>query len=319
MSFKVFLTRPLPSAAMQALQSQVDLEYNTADRVLRKEEIIAGIAGKEGLLCLLTDPIDAEIMDAAPDLKIIANYAVGYNNIDLAAAQARNILVSNTPGVLTESTAELTISLLLATARRLPEADRFTRKGQWKGWGPQLFLGKEVHGSTLGIIGMGRIGKAVARRASALGLSICYWNRTRLTEAEEQRLALRYVSQTELLRQSDFVTLHLAYTPETHHLIDATALATMRQGSFLINTARGSIVDEAALVEALQTGHLGGAGLDVFEEEPTIHPRLFSLPKVVLLPHIGSATVKTRTAMGLLAVDNLLAGLRGEKPPNLVS
>lgn len=319
MSFNVFLTRQLPAAAMQALQTQVNLSYNPNDRVLRKEEIIDGIAGKEGLLSLLTDQIDADIMDAAPHLKIIANYAVGYNNIDLAAAQARNILVTNTPDVLTESTAELAISLLLATARRIPEADRFTRKGQWKGWGPQLFLGKEVHGSTLGIIGMGRIGKAVARRASALGMSLCYWNRTRLQEAEEQRLALRYVSQAELLRQSDFVSLHLAYTPETHHLINAEALAQMPKGSFLINTARGAIVDEQALVEALQAGHLGGAGLDVFEEEPTIHPRLFSFPNVVLLPHIGSATVKTRTAMGMLAVDNLLAGLRGEQPGNLVT
>ncbi len=315
---KVFLTRQLPSQVMELLKPQVDLSYNTEDRVLSKTEIIEGLRGKKGLLCLLTDTIDAEVMDAAPDLKIIANYAVGFNNIDLAAAKARGIWVSNTPGVLTEATAELTMSLLLTTARRIVEADQFTRSGLWGGWGPLQYLGKEVHGSTLGIIGLGRIGKAVVKRARAFGMAIIYWNRTRLEIAEEKELGIRYFSKEEVLRQSDFVSLHLAYTAETHHLIDSAALAMMPTGSFLINTARGKIVDEKALVKALQSGHLGGAGLDVYEEEPRIHPALFQFPNVVLLPHLGSATLKTRTAMGLLAVENLLAGLQGNVPPNAV-
>jgi len=319
MSAKVFLTRQLPPQAMQLLKAQVELSYNREDRVLSKKEIIKGLRGKEGLLCLLTDTIDGEVMDAAPDLKIIANYAVGFNNIDLQAAKERGIWVSNTPGVLTEATAELTMSLLLATARRIVEADQFTRGGHWAGWAPLQYLGREVYGSTLGIIGLGRIGKAVVKRARAFGMKVIYWNRTRLEESEEAQLGLRYCSKEDVLRQSNFVSLHLAYTPETHHLIDSAALAMMPRGSFLINTARGKIVEESALVEALESKHLGGAGLDVYEEEPRIHSKLFQFSNVVLLPHLGSATVKTRTAMGLMAIENLMAGLQDKAPPNAVN
>ncbi len=314
----VFLTRRLPQTIIERLQSSVDLSMNPHDRPLTREELIEGVRGKKGLLCLLTDQIDAEVMDAAPDLKIIANYAVGYNNIDLQAARDRNIWVTNTPGVLTEATAELAMSLLLAAARRIGEGDQLVRSGQWTGWGPLQLLGKELHGSTLGIIGMGRIGQALAHRAAAFGMKIQYWNRTRLSVSNEEEKAWTYRSLQMLLASSDFISLHLSYTPETHHLIDAAALASMPQGSILVNTARGAVVDEAALVTALQEGHLGAAGLDVYEEEPQLHPGLMHLPNVVLLPHLGSATQKTREAMGHLAVENLLAGLNGVAPTHAV-
>ncbi len=314
----VFLTRRLPQTIIERLQSSVDLSINPHDRPLTRAELIEGVRGKEGLLCLLTDQIDAEVMDAAPDLKVIANYAVGYNNIDLQAARDRNIWVTNTPGVLTEATAELAMSLLLAAARRIGEGDQLVRSGQWTGWGPLQLLGKELHGSTLGVIGMGRIGQALAHRAAAFGMNIQYWNRTRLLVSKEEEKAWTYRSLPMLLASSDFISLHLSYTPETHHLIDAAALASMPQGSILVNTARGAVVDEAALVTALQEGHLGAAGLDVYEAEPQVHPGLMHLPNVVLLPHLGSATQKTREAMGHLAVENLLAGLNGVAPTHVV-
>lgn len=319
MTPKVFLTRPLPAQVMELLKKEVDLTYNSEDRVLTKKEIIEGVKGKDGLLCLLTDKIDGEVMDASPQLKIIANYAVGYNNIDIPAAQERSLMVTNTPGVLTAATAELAIALILTVGRRLIEADLFAKSAQWQGWGPLQYIGKEIDGSTLGIIGLGRIGKAVAQRALALGMKISYWNRTRLSTKEEEELNVQYLPKKTLLQQADFVSLHLAYHQETHHLIAEEELSLMPKGSFLINTARGAIVKEAALVEALKSGHLAGAGLDVYEKEPKINPELFELPNVVLLPHIGSATLKTRTAMGMLAVKNLLAGLKGQQPPNLVN
>lgn len=316
---KVFLTRELPPKAMEKLRAHVDLEMNIEDRVLRKDEIIEGVKGKDGLLCLLTDGIDGEVMDANPNLKIIANYAVGFNNIDVEAATKRGIPVTNTPGVLTDTTADTAFSLILAGARRVVEADSFARTGRWMGWGPLQYLGKDVWGATLGIIGLGRIGKEVVHRSKGFKMKTVYWNRTRLSAEEEKELGVEYMSLENVLRTADFISIHVAYNSETHHLINARSFELMKEDAYLINTARGPIVDEKALVYALEQGQLAGAGLDVFEQEPFIEPALRKMKQVVLLPHLGSATIETRTKMGLIAVENLLAGLRGERPPNQVN
>ena len=316
---KVFLTRQLPPLVMERLHMHTDLEVNPEDRVLSKQEIQMGIQGKDGLLCLLTDTIDGELLDANPNLKIVANYAVGFNNIDVEAATKRGIPVTNTPGVLTETSADMAFALMLAVGRRVVEADRFARTGTWKGWGPLQFLGTDVSGSTLGIIGMGRIGKAVARRASGFNMRVLYWNRTRMTREEEHALGVSYGAFEEVLKHGDFVSLNIAYHSDTHHLIDAAALRAMKQTSFLINTARGAVVDEQALMKALQRKQIAGAGLDVFEHEPRISPELREMDQVVLLPHLASATIETRTKMGMIAVDNLLARFAGIPLPNLVN
>ena len=316
---KVFLTRELPPKAMQRLLETTELEYNKEDRVLRKEEIIKGIQGKDILLCLLTDAIDGEIMDANPNLKVIANYAVGFNNIDVEAATQRRIPVTNTPGVLTETSADMAFALIMATARRIPEADKYLRTGNWKGWGPLQFLGADIYGATLGIIGMGRIGKAVARRATGFDMRVVYWNRTRLSVQEEKEKGIEYLSFEEVLKQSDFVSLNVAYNSETHHLIGKKEFELMSPNAYIINTARGPVIDEKALVIALQEGQIRGAGLDVFENEPEVEPELLEMENVVLLPHLASATIDTRTKMAMKAIDNLLAVWEGEIPPNLVN
>ncbi|MEM9821312.1 MAG: D-glycerate dehydrogenase [Bacteroidota bacterium] len=319
MKAKVFLTRKLPEEAIAYLQEKVDLEMNPHDRVLSREELAAGIRGKDALLCLLTDQIDAELMDLNPGLQVISNYAVGFNNIDVAAATQRGIPVTNTPGVLTETSADLAFALLISAARRIVEADEFVRKGQWQGWGPMQFLGTDVFGAKLGIVGLGRIGKALARRARGFDMDIYYWNRTRLSLDEEKKLGLQYCTLAALLSQVDYVSLHLAYHPATHHFISVEELAMMKPSAFLINTARGAIVDEAALVSALAQRQIAGAGLDVFEREPQVSPGLFQMKNVVLLPHLGSATHRTRTRMAKMAVDNLLAVLEGKRPDYLVN
>ncbi len=316
---KVFLTRSLPEQVMKRLQAETELEMNTEERALTKEEIIAGIQGKDALLCLLTDHIDAQVMNANPNLKVIANYAVGYNNIDLEAASERGIAVTNTPGVLTESSADLAFALIISLARRIAEADHYIRSEKWPGWEPSQFLGADVYGATLGIIGLGRIGKALAKRGKGFDMNVIYWNRTRLSEEEEHTLGLTYRPMDEVLAQADFVSLHVAYTPDTHHLIDKTAFSKMKDSGFIINTARGAVIDEQALVDALKSKEIAGAGLDVFEEEPKIHPDLLTMNNTVLLPHIGSASVTTRTKMGMIAVDNILAGCKGQKIPNQVN
>jgi glyoxylate reductase len=315
---KVFLTRELPAAVMARLAEEVELTVNPDDRVLSKEEIIEGVKGKDALLCLLTDPIDREVLSANPDLKIVANYAVGYNNIDVKAAAEMGIPVSNTPGVLTETSADLAFALIMAVSRRVVEADAYLRTGQWGGWGPLQFLGPDVYGSTLGIIGLGRIGKAVARRAKGFDMNVKYWNRTRLSMEEEQRENCEYMPLEELLQAADFVSLHVAYAPETHHLISQRELGLMKKGAVLINTSRGAVVDEKALVTALKEGEIWGAGLDVFEHEPEVEKELLTMKNVVLLPHLGSASVATRTKMGMIAIDNILAACKGEPIPNLV-
>ncbi|WP_423982693.1 2-hydroxyacid dehydrogenase [Ilumatobacter sp.] len=279
----------------------------------------AQLADADGVVTLLSDRVDDGFLDAAPRARIVANVAVGYNNIDVAACTAREVRVSNTPGVLTDATADLTMGLLIAATRRLGEGERLIRSGTpWK-WGMFMMLGTGLQGRRLGIVGMGGIGTAVASRARAFGMEIVYHNRTAVASDIEQLLEARRLPLDELLATSDVVSLHCPYSDETHHLIDAAALATMRRSAYLVNTARGPIVDEAALVDALDDGRIAGAALDVFENEPDVHPGLVDLDNVVLAPHLGSATTETRTAMAELAARNVIALLRGDEPPTPVN
>jgi glyoxylate reductase len=323
---RVLMTQLVPTPAIERLREAVGgdsvLDINPdADRIWTKDELISKL--REGnynaLYCMLTNPIDAQVMDAAPNLKIIANMAVGYNNIDVAEATRRAIPVTNTPGVLTDTTADFAWTLLMATARRVVEGDRFVREGRFHGWGPLMLVGQDVHGKTLGIIGFGRIGRAMAKRASGFGMQVLYYDRDPADEQTNRALNARFVSMDELLEQSDHVTIHTDYNPATHHLIGAPELARMKRTAFLINTARGACVDEAALVEALMNGQIAGAGLDVFEREPEIHPGLIQLQNVVIAPHIASASLDTRTAMATMAADNVIAVFNDQRPPNLVN
>jgi len=316
---KVLVTGRLPEKELELIKKEHEIETNEHDRPMPREEILKKIEDKEGLLCMLTDLIDRELLDQASRLKMIANYAVGYNNIDLAAATVRGIPVSNTPDVLTEATAELAFALILATARRVTEGDRISREGRFKAWAPLLFLGCEVTGKTLGIIGLGRIGKALAKKAGGFDMKIYYYNRNPLNKADEERMGLKYLGLEELLGRADFISLHVPLTDNTHHLIGREELALMKPSAYLINTSRGSVVDEEALAEALKEKRIAGAGLDVYENEPQINSGLLELENVVLLPHVGSATWETRTKMARVAVENLLAGLRGDRPPNCLN
>lgn len=302
---------------MERLDRETDLAWHREDRLATKAEMIAGLKGRDALLCNILDRVDGELLDACPGLKVVANFGVGFNNIDVADATARKIPVTNTPGVLTDATADIAFALLLAVARRLGEGERIVRGNQWPGWQPLQLLGADVTGATLGIIGFGRIGQAVARRAKAFGMRVIYWNRKAVPASAE--FDATRVSFEEALRQSDFVSLHVAYTPETHHLLDAPQFALMKPSAFVINTARGAVVNEAALVRALQTKQIAGAGLDVFEREPQLTPGLVGLENVVLAPHLGSATIGTRTRMGMIALDNLLAVCAGRRPANCVN
>jgi len=316
---KVFLTRELPPQAMERLRNETELEMNQEDRVLTRHELLEGVKGKDALLCQLTDQVDKEVLSANPRLKIVANYAVGYNNIDVEAATAMGVPVSNTPGVLTETSADLAFALLMAGARRVVEGDKYLRTGAWSGWGPLQFLGMDIHGTVLGIIGLGRIGTAMAKRGKGFGMKVKYWNRTRLSETEESRLGLSYLAFDELLKTADFVSLHVAYTDETHHLIGEKELKTMKPSALLINTARGAVVDEAALVNALEAGEIWGAALDVYEKEPQVHPKLLEMDNVVLLPHMASASKATRTKMAMIAIDTILAVWNGTEAPYLIN
>jgi len=319
--FKVFLTRRIPQPAIdKLLENNIHLELNEEDRVLTKEEIMEGVEGKDGLICLLTDTIDSEIMDhAGSQLKIIANYAVGYNNIDIPAANARKIPVTNTPGVLTDTTADFTIALLLAIARKVVISDKYTREGKFKGWGPLLQLGTDVFGKTLGIIGCGRIGSAVARRAAkGFDMKILYYDTKSFPELEKE-LDMEFCSFDSLLKSSDFISLHVPLTKNTKHLIGKKEITKMRSTAFLINTSRGPVIDERALVEALKENRIAGAALDVYENEPELAPGLNDLENVILAAHIASASIETRTKMGLIAVENLLVGLEGKIPPNCIN
>ncbi|HPB27424.1 MAG TPA: D-glycerate dehydrogenase [Acidobacteriota bacterium] len=303
----VLLTHPLPFGAERRFPTHYTLRRPPAAAWPDRAALAAALPGCRGLVCLLTDTIDAALIDAAPDLQIIANVGVGFNNIDWAHARERGIAVTNTPGALTEATADLTLALLLAAARRVVEADRFVRDGRFAGWDLELLLGLELNGATLGIVGLGRIGQAVARRARGFGMRIVYHNRSAVDPAVEAALEARRLPLDELLRAADVVSLHCPLGPATRHLIDARALAAMKPGAILINTARGPVVDEAALVDALRAGRLRAAGLDVYEGEPAVHPGLLALDNVVLLPHIGSATETARRAIVQMAVDNVIA------------
>jgi lactate dehydrogenase-like 2-hydroxyacid dehydrogenase len=314
----IFVTRRIPQPGLDLL-TDFDVTVNPEDRVLTKQEVIAGAKGKDAVLCLLTDPIDSEIMDAVPTVKIFANYAVGFNNIDVDAATQRKIVITNAPGVLTDTTADMAWTLLMAAARRVVEADKFCRDGQFKGWAPMLFLGVDIHHKTLGIIGMGRIGQAMARRASGFDMRVLYYDENSLFPEKEAELKASYASMEQLLMESDFVSLHVPLMPSTRHLISRKELALMKPTAILINTARGPVVDEKALVEALQSKRIFGAGLDVFEAEPALAPGLTALDNVVIPPHIASATIDTRTKMATIAAGNIVAFFKGEVPPTIVN
>ena len=314
----VFLTRHLPEPVMTQLKRAFDLRYPPEDHPLSKEDLRAGMQNADGMVSMLSDPITRELIEAASRLKIIANYAVGYNNIDLAAARDRGIVVTNTPGVLTETTADLTWALLLAAARRIPEGDRRVKSGKWDGWAPKELLGYDIHRKTLGIVGMGRIGQAVARRAAGFSMHLLYFSRTRLSSEREKALQAAYLPLDRLLAQSDFVSLHLPLNGGSRRLIGKEAFQTMKRSAILINTARGAIVDEAALVDALRNRRIAAAGLDVYEAEPVVPPALRRLDNVVILPHIGSATAETRIRMGEMVLANLAAFFANQQPPNVV-
>ncbi len=319
MKAKVFVTRRIPREGLELLEEGgVAFEVFGGDRPIGREELLEGVKDKDGLLCLLTDRVDREVMEAAPGLRVISLYAVGYDKVDLREATRRGILVTNTPGVLTDATADLAWALLFAAARRVVEADRFFRSGKWTGWGPLQFLGADITGRTLGVVGAGRIGTNFAKKAKGFGMKVLYVHPRRNAELEEE-LGARRVSLEELLRESDFVSLHVPLTEETRGMIGAAELSLMKPGAVLVNTSRGPVVDERALVAALREGRPAAAGLDVYENEPLPAPGLTDLPNAVCLPHIGSATVGTRTRMARMAARNLLDGLEGKVPPNLVN
>jgi len=319
MGWNVYVTRRVPKPGIDLLRERCEVvNVNPEDRALTREELLEAVRERDGVLCLLTDRIDGEVMDAARGCKVFANYAVGYDNIDVPAATERGILITNTPGVLTDATADLAWALLFAAARRVAEGDRFVRAGKFTGWGPMMLLGGDVTGRTLGIIGAGRIGQAMARRSVGFGMTVLYTNPSPRPELERETGA-RKVTLDELLRESDFVSIHCPLNHETHHLIGPRELELMKPTAYLINTARGPIVDERALVGALREKQIAGAGLDVYEDEPEPAAGLVELDNVVLLPHLGSASIQARTDMATMAARNLLAVLEGKRPPNPVN
>jgi lactate dehydrogenase-like 2-hydroxyacid dehydrogenase len=310
----VYITRMIPQAIIDTLRRSHEVEVNPEDRALTREELLCQIRGRDAVITLLTDSIDGEALDAAgPQCRIFANYAVGFNNFDVAAATQRGVIMTNTPGVLDEATATHAWALLLAAARRIPESDRFLRAGLWRGWSPMDFLGQDVDHKTLGVAGLGRIGKQFARKAAAFDMKVIYTDMQPAPEFERQYGAT-FVDKATLLRESDFLSIHLPLMAETRHYIGAAELAAMKPTAVLINAGRGPLVDEAALVEALRNKVIWSAGLDVFENEPLLAPGLAELENVVIVPHIASATIRTRMAMGQIAIDNVIAVLKGEPP-----
>ena len=313
---RVVVTGRVPDAAIEKLRAAHEVEMWPDPEPIGREELLRRVAGADAVVSLLTERIDAELLDAAgPQLKVVANVAVGYDNIDVPACTERSVVATNTPGVLTDATADIAFGLILMATRRLGEGERLIRSGrEWK-WGMFFLLGSGLQGKTLGVVGMGGIGQATARRARAFGMEIVYQSRSEIDAGIAAELGARRVELDELLSVSDVVSLHCPYGPATHHLIGAEQLAAMQDSAYLVNTARGPIVDEAALASALREGRIAGAGLDVYEHEPRVHPELRELDNVVLLPHLGSATVETRTAMAVLAAENVLAVLGGQRPP----
>ncbi len=315
----VLVTRMVPQENLDRLRERFDVEVNTEDRPLTREELKAKVKGRDAILSMLTDTIDGEILDAAgPKCRIVANFAVGYNNFDLAAATRRGVVLINTPGVLDDATATLAFTLLLSVARRIVEADKYVRDGKWTGWAPLFFIGLDVDGKTLGVAGLGRIGKNMARKAAAFGMKIIY-NDVRRDAELETTLGARFVDKETLLRESDFLTLHVPLIPETHHYIGEKELAAMKPTAVLINAARGPVVDEKALARALKDKVIWGAGLDVFENEPKVEPSLLGLDNVIVVPHVATGTTETRLNMGRIAVDNIVRVLGGQPPATCVN
>ena len=316
---RVYVTRKVPKQAIMRLQPECEVEVWDGELPVPRDVLIEKVHDIDGLYCLLTDRVGPQLLDAAPHLRVVSNMAVGYDNIDVPACTARGIPVGNTPGVLTETTADLTFALLMAAARRIVEGVDYVRAGRWKTWGPVLLMGPDVHGATLGIIGLGRIGQAVARRARGFDMRILYHDIYPMPEAEAS-LAATFVDMDTLLAESDFVTLHVNLTEDTHHLIGREELGVMKSTAVLVNASRGGVVDPEALYEALQEGEIACAALDVTEPEPILEDDpLLSLPNCIVVPHIGSASVATRTKMATMAAENLLAGLRGEPLPNCIN
>ncbi len=319
---RIYLTRPLPEPAARLLR-EAPVEVRSWDRddtPVARDVLLREVVDADGVICLITEKMDAEVIERMAHCRVIAQVAVGYDNIDVPAATRKGIVVTNTPGVLTETTADMGWAILMATARRVVEGDKFTRSGRWKTWEIMGFTGQDVHGATLGIVGMGRIGLAIARRATGFAMPVLYCNRNRLPEAQERGVNARHVSLDELLQQSDFVVISAALTPETRHLISERELGLMKRTAVLVNIARGPIVDQRALYRALVDNKIWAAGLDVFETEPVpMDEPLLKLDNVVLPPHLGSASVATRIKMAATAAENCLVGVRGEVPPNVVN
>jgi glyoxylate reductase len=316
---KIFITRKIPAAGIQLLKNKgYEVEVYQEDSALPYEVLLEKTKQADALITLLSDKIDKNLIESSGRLKIIANYAVGYNNIDTESAKQNNIVVTNTPDILTPATADLTWALILAVTKRVAEGDQFVRQGKFTGWGPELLLGGDITGKTMGIIGAGRIGQAAGRRAAGFEMKILYTSNSPKPDFEKQTGAQK-VTLDELLNQSDIITIHCPLTPETHHLLNADNLNKVKKGAYLINTSRGQVVHEEALVKALQSGQLAGAGLDVFEFEPEVHPALFTMPQAVLMPHAGSATFETRSEMAAMCARNIIAVMEGKPPINPVN
>ena len=312
----VLVTRRLPQEALDRIAARCDMTLYDGEGAMPRDQLLTKVAGKAGVITLITDQVDEEFLEAAgPQLKVVANYAVGFDNIDVQACTRHGVLACNTPEVLTETTADTAFALMMAAARRVAEGDRYLRSGTRWIWGPLMMLGQDVHHAIVGIVGFGRIGQALARRARGFDMRVLYYDMDRPPVEVEQELGAEYRDLEDLLRESDFVSLHTSLTPQTRHLINAARLALMKPTAVLVNTSRGPIIDEQALVQALQQGQIFAAGLDVFEREPQVHPGLLSCDNAVLIPHLGSATVTTRLAMADLAADNLLAALEDRRPP----
>ncbi len=319
LSWNVYVTRRIPQQGIDLLEENCDLvEINPDDKVLSQKELLSKVSGRDGVLCLLTDKIGPEVFDAAKGAKIFANYAVGYDNIDVKAATERGMMITNTPGVLTDATADMAWALIFAIARRVVDSDRFTREGKFKGWGPMLFLGGDITGRTLGVIGAGRIGTAMALKSRGFHMRVLYTDISR-NEVLESALGAERVDLDTLLKESDYVSVHVLLAESTRHLIGEREFGLMKSTAYLVNTSRGPVIDEKALVGILREKKIAGAGLDVYEEEPGLAPGLTELDNAVLTPHIASATVETRGKMSVMAAENLLAGLRGDRPPNLLN
>lgn len=317
---QIFVTRQIPQEGLEILKDYCQVEVSEYDGVIPRSLLLKRVKDTDGLLVLLTDKIDKEVISAAGKrLRVISNYAVGYNNIDIGEATKKGIMVTNTPGVLTETTADLAWALLMSIARRIVEGDKFVRAGKFRGWEPMLLLGTDIYEATLGLIGFGRIGQAMARRAKGFNLKVLYYDKNPVSPIMEKELGVSRAGFDEILRKSDFISIHVPLNEETFHLIGQKELSIMKKESYLINTARGPIVDEKALVKALKDGVIRGAALDVFENEPEIEQELMSLDNIVMVPHIGSASYQTRTKMAIIAAKNILSALKGERPEFLVN